>query len=76
MSSLAIENNIENKLEVQKEFLPIQSVRALRKTNMLRNDAVPNIEVDSYTFEVRADGKLLSAPPVKKVPLNRKYFVR
>ena len=43
---------------------------------MLRNDAVPHIEVDSNTFEVRADGKLLTAPPVKKVPLNRKYFVR
>ncbi len=76
VSNLAIENDIENKLEVQKEFLPIQSVRTLRKTNMLRNDAVPHIEVDSNTFEVRADGKLLTAPPVKKVPLNRKYFVR
>ena len=76
VSRLAIENDLQNRLRVRKAFLPIQSVRALRKTSMVRNDATPKIEVDSSTFEVRADGQLLSSPPVEKVPLNRKYFVR
>ena len=43
---------------------------------MLHNDAMPNIEVDSQTFEVYADGKLLICAPAQKVPLNRRYMLR
>ncbi len=63
-------------MDVKKKFLPIKSVRTLRKTDMVRNNATPSIEVDSNTFEVRADGRLLNSPPAKRVPLNRSYFVR
>ena len=76
VSKLAIENAVFDKLDVKKKFLPIKSVRTLRKTDMVRNNATPSIEVDSNTFEVRADGRLLNSPPAKRVPLNRSYFVR
>ncbi|MEM8741706.1 MAG: urease subunit alpha, partial [Pseudomonadota bacterium] len=75
-SRLAVENGVAARLGVQKEILPISSVRALRKTDMLRNDAMPKIEVDPQTFDVRADGVQLYAHPVGQVPLNRRYFVR
>ena len=64
------------RLGVQKEILPIRSVRSLGKSNMIRNTACPMIEVDTATFEVRADGALLHADPVTKVPLARSHFLR
>jgi len=56
--------------------VPIRSVRALSKADMVRNDALPRIEVDAATFEVRADGRLLMCEPAAVVPLNRKYMLR
>jgi urease subunit alpha len=76
VSRLAIENDVARKLGVEKPLLPIRSVRCLRKGDMLHNDALPRIEVDSQTFEVRADGRLLQVEPATRVPLNRKYLLR
>ena len=76
MSKLAIDAGVASALGVQKTTLPIKSVRQLRKKHMVRNDALPRIEVDPQTFEVRADGKLLMCEPAKKVPLMRRYMLR
>lgn len=75
-SRLAVESGVAGRLGVAKEILPISSVRALRKTDMVRNAAMAAIEVDPRTFDVRADGRRLWAPPVTSVPLNRRYFLR
>jgi urease subunit alpha len=56
--------------------LPIKSVRGLRKKDMVRNDALPHVEVDPRTFEVRADGELLIAEPAATVAFSRKYMLR
>ena len=56
--------------------LPITSVRHISKRDMLRNDAMPRIEVDAQTFEVRADGQLLTCEPVTRVPFYQKYLLR
>ncbi len=53
-----------------------RNVRSLRKTDMVRNAAMPHVEVDPQTFEVRADGKLLMCPPATRVPLARRYMLR
>ncbi len=76
MSKLAIDAGVADRLGLQKHTLPIRSVRALRKTHMIRNDLLPAIEVDPQTYEVRADGKLLMCEPVKRVPLMRRYMLR
>ena len=75
-SRLAVENGVRERLGVAKEVLPIRSVRALGKKDMLRNDACPKIEVDPRSFEVRADGRVLTCEPVTKVPLARSHFLR
>jgi len=75
-SRLAVENGVRERLGVEKEVLPIRSVRALGKKDMLRNDACPKIEVDPRSFEVRADGRVLTCEPVTKVPLARSHFLR
>jgi urease subunit alpha len=76
VSKLAIENNLQRKLDVQKPMLPITSVRKLGKKDMLHNDALPRIEVDPQTFNVYADGRLLQVEPAARVPLGRKYMLR
>ena len=76
VSSLAIDADIQHKLRVGKRMVPIRSVRSLGKRDMVHNDALPVIEVDSATFEVRADGRLLVCEPAAIVPLNRKYMLR
>jgi urease subunit alpha len=76
MSKLAIDAGVADRLRLGKTTLPIKSVRQLRKKHMIRNDALPWIEVDPQTFEVRADGKLLTCEPATKVPLMRRYMLR
>jgi len=76
MSRLAIDAGVPQRLGLRKRALPIASVRGLRKTDMIRNDAMPHVEVDPRTFEVRADGVLLAAEPAVTVPFSRKYLLR
>jgi len=75
-SRLAIEADVARRLGVDKRMLPIRNVRRLRKADMVRNSAMPRIEVDAQTFEVRADGALLTCPPAAVVPLCRRYLLR
>ena len=75
-SKLAIEAGVRAKLGLVKPMLQIKSVRALRKSHMIRNTAMPHIEVDPQTFEVRADGRLLMCDPPARVPLSRRYMLR
>lgn len=76
MSSLAIEADVPQRLGLRKNVLPIKSVRGLRKSDMVRNAALPHVEVDPRTFDVRADGLLLTAEPAVEVPFSRKYMLR
>jgi urease subunit alpha len=76
VSKLAIDADVSRKLGVSKRMLPIKSVRTLTKRDMLHNSALPVIEVDPQTFEVRADGRLLTCEPAKVVPLSRRYLLR
>jgi len=76
VSRLAAQADVKRKLGVGKAMLPIRTVRHLGKRDMVRNDALPHIEVDPATFEVRADGQLLMCPPASVVPLSRKYMLR
>ena len=75
-SRLALDADVPRKLRLRKRMLPIRSVRKLGKRDMVRNAALPHIEVDPQTFEVRADGRLLMCEPAKVVPLCRRYLLR
>jgi urease subunit alpha len=75
-SKLAMESDVRRRLRLDKAALRIKNTRSLTKSNMIRNSALPRIEVDPHTFEVRADGRLLSCDPTKTVPLFRRYMMR
>lgn len=75
-SKLAMDAGIREKLGLSKRALQIKSVRQLTKKDMILNDALPHVEIDPQTFDVRADGVLLTAPPAATVPLARRYMLR
>jgi urease subunit alpha len=54
---------------------PVRNTRALGKKHMLHNDWQPKIEVDPETYEVRADGELLTCEPAKVLPMAQRYFL-
>lgn len=76
VSNLAVQAGTEQKLGVLKKFVKIDNVRSLQKCDMLHNSAKPRITVDSETFDVFADGKLLNCEPAAEVPLAQKFLIR
>lgn len=75
VSQAAIDAEIGAKIGLQKQTLAVSNVRELSKADMKLNDALPNIEVDPETYEVRADGELLTCEPATVLPLAQRYFL-
>ena len=69
------EENIKDHLDIRKETLPIKNTRNIGKSSMILNTSTPHIEVDPETYEVRADGELLTCEPAEVLPLAQKYFM-
>ncbi len=63
-------------LGLRKSLLPAQGTRQLRKSDMLHNDACPDIRVDPATFEVFVDGELATCEPATELPLAQRYMLR
>jgi urease subunit alpha len=76
VSSAAAQGGLARKLDVAKRLLPVKNTRSgISKKSMVLNDATPNIEVDAETYEVRADGELLTCEPAKVLPMTQRYFL-
>src|SRR5262245_26553292 len=60
---------------LNRPLAPVRGCRTLRKTDLKLNDAMPNIEINSETYEVRADGELLHCDPAEILPLAQRYFL-
>ena len=54
---------------------PVENTRGISKKSMIHNDATPDIEVDPETYEVRADGELLTCAPAEVLPMAQRYFL-
>jgi urease subunit alpha len=55
--------------------VPVRGCRAVGKRDLVLNDALPRIDVNPETYEVRADGQLLTSGPVDVLPLALRYFL-
>ncbi|MBS0245708.1 MAG: urease subunit alpha [Proteobacteria bacterium] len=75
VSKAAARSGLRKQLGCEKQFVAIDNVRKINKKSMVLNDATPNIEVDPETYEVRADGELLTCPPAEKLPMAQRYFL-
>ena len=65
-----------SKLGISKKLYPVQNTRGgISKKSMIHNGATPKIEVDPETYEVRADGELLTCAPAEVLPMAQRYFM-
>jgi len=74
VSTAAYEGGVAERLQLQRQVRPVERTRTITKRDLVRNDALPAIEVDPETFAVKADGVHATVPPAKSVSLNRLYF--
>jgi urease subunit alpha len=76
VSKAALDGGLKEKLGVDKEMLAVENTRGgIGKASMVLNDATPHIEVDPETYEVRADGELLTCEPAEILPMAQRYFL-
>ena len=74
-SKAAMRANVGRKLGLQKELVAVSNTRKISKKSMVHNDATPDIDVDPETYEVRADGELLTCAPAEVLPMAQRYFL-
>jgi len=75
VSRAALEDGIGARLGLQKEVVAVRGCRTVSKADMVRNSAMPRIDVDPETYEVRLDGELAESPPAETLSLGQRYFV-
>jgi urease subunit alpha len=75
VSKAALRNPAVRKLDLAKPLVAVKNTRAIGKRDMKNNDALPKIDVDPETYEVRADGVLLTCEPAAVLPMAQRYFL-
>ncbi len=76
VSGAALSAGIGKKYGLERNLVAVKNTRGgLSKASMIHNDATPKIEVDAETYEVRADGMLLTCEPAKVLPMAQRYFL-
>jgi len=75
VSQAAFDAGIGESLQLTKTLIPVRGMRHLRKHHMIHNGATPVMEVDPETYEVRADGRLLTCEPALVLPMAQRYFL-
>jgi len=71
----AIDADVPATLGLKRMIAAIHGTRGIGKKDMKLNDALPVIEVDPETYEVRADGQLMTCEPAQELPLAQRYFL-
>jgi urease subunit alpha len=75
VSRAALEDGVPLRLGLQKRASAVRGCRGLSKAAMIHNAYVPRMEVDPETYEVRADGQLLTCEPASVLPMAQRYFL-
>lgn len=75
VSKAALEDGIGQRLGLAREVAAVEGTRGIGKADMIHNSATPAIEVDPETYEVRADGELLTCEPAAVLPMAQRYFL-
>lgn len=76
VSQAAMDEGLREKIGVDKQMIAVANTRGgIGKHSMILNNAMPQMEVDPETYEVRADGELLTCEPVDVVPMAQRYFM-
>jgi urease subunit alpha len=74
-SRAAVEAGLGKRLGIEKSLVAVENTRKISKQSMVHNAATPDISVDPETYEVRADGELLTCAPAEVLPMAQRYFL-
>jgi urease subunit alpha len=75
VSKAAAKGRLRERLGIGKQFVAVEHTRDVSKKSMVHNDATPDITVDPETYEVTADGELLTCAPAEVLPMAQRYFL-
>ncbi len=75
MSKASLAAGVPQQLGLKRRTEAVKNTRTISKADMVHNSGTPNIEVDAQTYEVRADGVLLTCEPATELPMAQKYFL-
>ncbi len=75
VSQAALNAGIDKTYGLRKNLVSVKNTRAIRKSDLIHNSYQPHMEVDAQTYEVRADGVLLTCEPLAVLPLAQRYFL-
>jgi urease subunit alpha len=74
-SQAALDADLPRRLGLHRPCVPVVQTRGIGKAEMRNNSALPKVEVDPQTYEVFADGELLSCEPAEVLPMAQRYFL-
>ena len=76
VSGAAAQSDLRARLGTEKQLVAVENTRSgISKASMILNSATPDVEVDPETYEVRADGELLTCEPATELPMAQRYFL-
>ena len=75
LSQSAIDKGVAEQLELHKMIQPVHNIRKVRKSDMKLNSHCPKMEINPETYEVHADGELLTCEPSDQLPMAQRYFL-
>jgi urease subunit alpha len=75
VSAAALRHDLAGTLHLRRAQVAVENTRTIDKRAMIHNDALPKMEVDPETYEVRADGELLTCEPATVLPMAQRYFL-
>ncbi|NNK68346.1 MAG: urease subunit alpha [Rhodobacteraceae bacterium] len=75
VSMAAMDGGVADALGLAKSVAAVENTRGIGKKDMVLNDATPEVEVDPETYEVRANGELLTCEPASELPMAQRYFM-
>ncbi len=74
-SAAAVEAGVAERYSLTKDVVAVKNTRGIGKRDLKLNDALPKVEVNPETYEVRADGELLTCQPAEELPMAQRYFL-
>jgi urease subunit alpha len=75
VAAAALEDGLPQRVELDREMVPVRDCRRIGKADLPMNDALPTIEVDPDTFTVTIDGDVVESPPAAVLPMAQRYFL-
>jgi urease subunit alpha len=75
VSQAALDDDLPRRLGLQRRCVPVVDTRGIGKDRMRNNDALPKVSVDPQTYEVFADGELLTCEPAEVLPMAQRYLL-